>query len=1179
MVEDKSRYIKWLLAILLTAIVGISALKAGTQRPPIEKATEKFPFSGELRLKIRKTFYKDFKISQKKIATYRNGILERLRQIEKNLEKVYRQLEGKSKKKAIKKIKDQGDVESYKILLKYIDRMSRTTDPVKFESLAYKVLDLDFALKMHGRRLQTGMMLQRLSESLKSRKIPIYNAPYGEAYNLQDPSNGLYYSQAQLARMKSRGVDISKFNPPTDSTFWQPHDIPALDLRTYYQKGRDPLHRGLKIAFPTDTVYYDEVRRTQTKPKIDVFFRDPRTGKKIKLKLKVGAEMHSEITASALYTALGFSVDISRYVRDIKLVLGDVTPQQFRVDWNTYYSRFNVDRYIKEEGKDENGHYIILHEGLLEAKPRGLQRVGRWSYGRNGHSGLREVRGTLVFDMWITNIDLHDSENNKLVLRKIKTPGDKKENKKDPEYRFHHLQHDMGFAFGWAYIERPGEFKWDILKRKTDSHVYLNYRSFQVNPSFKHITYADGRWITRLIAQLSRKQIRDAVEMGGWPDGMGKLLVEKLISRRNQLVKAFDLEGEILPNGKTIEQIPFNRHVTTGDGQIVKGKLKKYIIPGYTQYFGPRFQELIGLIVVSLRNIAVDASVGAVGSMRYIDLSPEEILGYKTELVTRVVLRMNREIEPNPFPTGLDDHYLVKDMLRIGFRIGYGFIFSGDLTYYRQYTVVYPVKNRNEGRFHNNFILNVFLKPQVKRYAELTTQQRFAVMIEDSLEGRLRFKLTNHENTVEGGTLGFSKIFLKRNYISRKAPERLVFFEDQSRHKQWSLKVYLEFGEFLRFRIPFYRSTRQNGFLVREYREMDLTDLEENSEKTNALERLLIDNDTGQIKKFGKGKHIDDKFFERKTKFSLFGFIKRRTIFRKDRWTQKLIQRNNNDSGDSVDSGKSGEDENMVFYQVESSKHRSWRFLDNGEKHKSTIRMTGKTGDDKKIDAAKLTIDMRITDKNTTDKELKRSYLNLINTIARDNEFIDFDSPVFTVNKHWGETQLHLEMHLYKKALDTLMKVSDAEVWNALSTVTKKPVERLIELAKLPDYRMKPPKINSCKLAHLARKTHEFLRYLRKARKTKNVRSRIAHQVKAVRKAVYTSGQSFNPALLAAIHQIVGKENVFLRAYITMPENKENIFPEREPLYAESGTRRPVESIAVRYIMDDAGEIYHLFEK
>ena len=63
------------------------------------------------------------------------------------------------------------------------------------------------------------------------------------------------------------------------------------------------------------------------------------------------------------------------------------------------------------------------------------------------------------------------------------------------------------------------------------------------------ITYADARWMTRQIAQLSRKQIVQAVSIGHWPRAAGELLTEKLIHRRNQLVEAFDLVGTPSPSG------------------------------------------------------------------------------------------------------------------------------------------------------------------------------------------------------------------------------------------------------------------------------------------------------------------------------------------------------------------------------------------------------------------------------------------------------------------------------------------------------------------------------------------------------------------------------------------------------------------------------------------------------
>ena len=1138
--------------LLLLSFMAIFFLYASTAASThgTQKGTEEFPFNPQLRQLISQTFYEGSQVSQKKIEAYRQGIAKRYWQTKNNLKNFYCLKKRNSLKKAEKKICKKGDIEAYKILLDYILRLKTTTDPVAFNTLALKVLDLDDALKITGKRLETSMMPERLVQSLKSRRIPIHEVREGEAFNLVDPSTGLFFSQYQLARMKKKGLDISKLNPPGNSTFWQPHDIAGLDVKTLYQTGQDSLHKGLDIFFPRPNggfykAYYDEIRRTQTKPKVDIYIRDPHTHKKIPFKLKIGTEMHSEATAASLYAALGFSVDISKYVRDFKLVLGEVTPEEFKRDWNSYYSRYDVDRYIKNRGKDEEGYYIVFYEGLLEAKPRGLLRVGRWAYGRNGHAGLREVRGTLVFNMWVGNIDLHESENNKLVLRKI-----------GGQYRFFHLQHDMGFAFGWAYIERPGEFKWNLLKKKTKDHVYLNYRSFQKNSGFRHITFADARWITRLIAQLSREQIQAAVEMGGWPDSMGKLLVEKLIARRNQLVKAFDLEGDTLPNGERITILPVNRVLTTADGVVVQGKLKKYTLPGFIQYFGPRIRELIPLILRRLKNTAVDGAVNMISGVRYIEIDPEKWLGWDNDLITRIIVRLNREIEPNPFPTGDNDSYLVKDTMQLGARLGYGFILSSDLTYAREYNVVYPVKTMDEGRYHNNFILNLLVRPQIKRFAHYTPEQRFALMIEDYLEARGRFKLASRNHVLEAGSLGISKVFVKRHFVSRKTPDRMVYFEEKGHFRKLALKIYLEFAYILSYRIPFFRTEMQKGAMKRNYVEVDLSDIEKSPGKSAALERLFRENDSSLIKGVGVQKSIDDKFFQRKSHFTLLGLIKRRSVYRVDRLKEAASS--------------------ACRYQVGSHKQRTWRFLDNGEKLSSWIRMTGKPGKVDEIDDPILTISLKIEDKNTTDGELKKSYLELINTAALDKDFINFDSTAHSRNRRWGYTQVFLDMFFYKQAVEKLLRVDDKEIWKTLSAVTGHPVGKLIRMSKPPDYRRRPagPRFNDSN--RLAWKTAEFIRNLKKARKKKDTLKKITYLVKALRKAVYLSGHSYNTVLLSVIHQIVGKENTFMRGVVTMPIHKENMFPERIPLYNESGVKKPLEPV-FKYIFEDPDEIYHIF--
>ncbi|MCP5052748.1 MAG: hypothetical protein GY940_36610, partial [bacterium] len=487
----------------------------------------------------------------------------------------------------------------------------------------------------------------------------------------------------------------------------------------------------------------------------------------MEFKLKVGSEVYSETTCAALYTALGFSADITKYVRGFKVVLGDVTHHEFHKQWKSYYHGYNPDKYIKEKGQDKEGYYIVFYEGVLEAKPPGLIRVGPWAYGGNGNGGLREVRATLLFNMWVSNLDLKESENNKLILRKIRG-----------EYKFFHTQHDMGFSFGKTYMERPGSFLWDLVKKKTDDYIHMNFNCLVDNSLFRYVTYADGRWMARLIARLTRSQITDAVALGGWPAPLQQLLVEKLIARRNQLVKAFDLPGEKTPQGDTISLLKYDRYLTTADGVVKNGNLKIYRFDGYPQYFGPRVNEFIALIIKGLRNMAVDSIVNLAGSIKYIVINPET-LGIDRRFISKIFLRMNREIQQNPNPANAGESFLVKDTMQIGLRLGYGSVISGDVAYSRKYTLVYPVATRDEGRFNNKFILNLFLPFRSKsRYLP----GNHVVMIEDFIEGRGKLRLHPLGSMLEFA-LSASKVYLHRQFISFKdnrQEKRAIFFKDNS---------------------------------------------------------------------------------------------------------------------------------------------------------------------------------------------------------------------------------------------------------------------------------------------------------------------------------------------------------------------------------------------------------------
>ena len=1108
------------------------------------RASEQLPFNTRAKRLIHDTFYKDGQPSTEKIDQYRSIIDQRYREVRQNLVNVYRHIENKSKKKTGQKIENKSEIKAYEILLDFIDQLSRLKEPahfVEFQRLALNILRLDYALKIQARKLASVELIEKIPFSLTGKKIPIRCAPRGEASNLVNPVTGLFYSQDELLEIKRRGGDVSKLNPPSDSTFWKDHTVSRIDVREYYMGGRDPLHNGLEIFIPEKKAYYDKVRKTQSKPKLDLFVRH--NGEKLEFKLKVGAEVHSETTCAALYTALGFSADITTFVKDFKVVLGKVTHHEFRMEWDSYYGGYDLDKYIKSKGKDAEGNYIVFYDGVLEIKPPALIRVGPWAYGGNGNGGLREVRASLLFNMWVSNLDLKESENNKLIIRKMGN-----------EYRFFHIQHDMGFAFGKTYMERPGMFQWDLVKKRTDKYIHMNFNCLVDNSLFDYVTYADGRWMVRLIARLTRRQIADAVALGGWPGPLAKLLVEKLIARRNQLVRVFGLVGEKTPEGDIISLMKFDRYLTTADGAVKNGKLRIYNFEGYPQYFGPRVNEILALVLRGLRNAAVDTVVNLAGSLRYLVLDPEWF-GIDDRFIGKIILRMDREIEQNPNPADVGESFLVKDTMQIGLRLGYGSVISGDVAYWRKYTLVYPVETRDEGRFHDKFIMNLLLP--FKHKGRHVPRNR-VVMIEDFIECRGKISLETLGSMLEI-VPSASKVYLNRRFIGFKDnpnTRRAIFFEDKSLYDELKLRVFFELFNFFQS-VPFYAYV-QNGTLDRDYVEMDTSDLETAPRKQKALEQLLLEGDPALLKDLGRKTSIRDRFFEKKSYLKLLGLLKRRSVYRIDRLKKKNPQEHD-------------------YIQVESRKLKSWGAVDNGERHFSTVRLTGKTDGESSVKEPLITLFFQVNDRSTHDGELKNGYLHFINTLALEKDFIMFNPTLHTANRLWGYTRTIVNMVLYEEAIDNLIHAGETKIWGALAEVTGRSVDFWRRKAKTVYRKGRPVARYYSPEQYLAVKTRYFIRALHRSRKTRDGVEKMKRVVGALRKAVYTSGQTYAPDLLAVVHRLAGEGNVYMNARVGMPENREILFPARAPLYNESGRDRGRKPTVFIFSFDDPSEIYHLF--
>jgi len=89
--------------------------------------------------------------------------------------------------------------------------------------------------------------------------------------------------------------------------------------------------------------------------------------------------------------------------------------------------------------------------------------------------------------------------------------------------------------------------------------------------------YEDARWITKRLLQLSRTDLLKSTYEAHYPQEVALLIVEKLISRRNQFRDFFNLDSDS-------EELPLNSNITLGD-RLIDGKLQQIEWPGYASHF------------------------------------------------------------------------------------------------------------------------------------------------------------------------------------------------------------------------------------------------------------------------------------------------------------------------------------------------------------------------------------------------------------------------------------------------------------------------------------------------------------------------------------------------------------------------------------------------------------------
>jgi hypothetical protein len=219
---------------------------------------------------------------------------------------------------------------------------------------------------------------------------------------------------------------------------------------------------------------------------------------------KMGKEAQPETAAVRLAWAIGYVTEVSYLVPCVK-IKGAPAPR-------------------KEVARCEGDGFANVR---FEARPDEWKRLEEWRWAENPFAGKDEFQGLVVLMGLINNWDLKDS-NNKIIH--VPERG---------ELRY--VISDLGATFGKTgnFIthdrNNPKSFvKSKFVERVEAGRVRFAYDG-KMGKLFDNITVAQARWIGRLLAKLSDKQLADAFRAANYEGADLQMLVSEVRSRIDEL--------------------------------------------------------------------------------------------------------------------------------------------------------------------------------------------------------------------------------------------------------------------------------------------------------------------------------------------------------------------------------------------------------------------------------------------------------------------------------------------------------------------------------------------------------------------------------------------------------------------------------------------------------------------
>ncbi|HXS67577.1 MAG TPA: hypothetical protein VN761_01965 [Candidatus Polarisedimenticolia bacterium] len=372
---------------------------------------------------------------------------------------------------------------------------------------------------------------------------------------------------------------------PLPSTFWaRPPSIAREDL--YAGFGRDKLPHF-------ETLIYD-YSAPKTSSGTHGGFDVEHDGQRFKIKF---GEVNSEPFTARIFDALGYHVDPTDFAPEIKVRYSRRIFREFHlrkpltmwiaplgiklwaVQLQPHYDPFTfVTSAVFKDGRKVSGaelkqmlftnpnqshpeesaenfrpevesalDCLVMAPANVQPRDGPTESIGAWQFGGLGHEDRRELRGMGLLAAWLS---WFDSRTDNTKLRLVRDAD---------EVQVEHFVSDLGGGMGTGTGlfsprgENPNDLTWTFTEpeivrgpgRMTTPFRITHFKPTVPTPAFAAMTMDDARWMARLIGQLTENQIREALIASGYDNAEARLYLEKLLSRRDQMIRDLKLENEV----------------------------------------------------------------------------------------------------------------------------------------------------------------------------------------------------------------------------------------------------------------------------------------------------------------------------------------------------------------------------------------------------------------------------------------------------------------------------------------------------------------------------------------------------------------------------------------------------------------------------------------------------------